>query len=231
MLAAVPWMCGSMPVAAQSLDGAWRSEGYGLYFDVSGSTLNAYELTAVSCLPSFTAERTSGSATSDTTFRVVGQAGTYTLRADRSPDRRFMHRNGAASDIVIRRLGAAPSQCARPIANTPQNNFDVVVRTWAEQYGFFDLRKADWRAITARYRPKVSDRCAHQQWWVGRVGTGHRIAADGVPLYRVREASTLGSGESPAVDGAVAERGAALVPSILPRTRHRADRDPQRQCR
>jgi hypothetical protein len=69
-----------------------------------------------------------------------------------------VHRNGAASDIVIHRIGSAPSQCASAIADTPLNNFDVFARTWAEHYGFFDLRKADWRAITARYRAHVTDR-------------------------------------------------------------------------
>jgi hypothetical protein len=158
-IATILFTAASAPLAGQSLDGAWRSEGYGLYFDVSGSTLKAFELTAVSCLPSFTAERSSAAAAAgEITFKVVGQAATYIFRSGGSSDRRLVHRNGAASDIVIRRIASAPAQCARPIADTPLNNFDVFAHTWAEQYGFFDLRKADWRAITARYKSRVSDR-------------------------------------------------------------------------
>ena len=48
-------LIGAASTSAQTLDGGWSSEGYGLYFDVSGPTLKAYEVTAISCLPSFTA--------------------------------------------------------------------------------------------------------------------------------------------------------------------------------
>ena len=150
-------------MAGQSLDGAWRSEGYGLHFDVSGTTLKAYELTAISCRPSFTAERESAAAAGEMTFKVVGQPATYILRPGGSADRWLVHRNGAASDMVIRRVRAAPALCAQPIADTPPNNFDVFTRTWAEQYGFFDVRKADWRGITARARARVADRIAPQE--------------------------------------------------------------------
>lgn len=158
VLAAIVCTAGPAPLAAQALDGGWRSDGYGLYFEVSGSTLKAYELTAVSCLPSFTAERTNDGGAGAIVFKVVDQPATYAVRAAGSPDRRLVHRNGAASDIVIRRVPAAPPQCARPIADTPLNSFDVFARTWAEQYGFFDLKHADWRAITAAARARVSDR-------------------------------------------------------------------------
>jgi hypothetical protein len=148
---------GSTPAADQALDGLWRSEGYGLYFDVSGTSLKAYEVTAISCLPSFTATRASDTAAADIVFKVVDRPTTYVLRSGGSPNRRRIHMNGAASDIVIHRIGAAPEPCARPIANTPLTNFDVFARTWGEQYGFFDLKHADWNAITARSRSRVSD--------------------------------------------------------------------------
>jgi hypothetical protein len=117
--------------------------------------MKAYELTAISCLTSFTAERTREDA-GGITFKAVNESATFIVRSRGSADRRLVHRNGAASDIVIRRLGAPPPQCAAPPADTPLNNFDVFARTWAEQYGFFDLRKANWRAITARYRTRAS---------------------------------------------------------------------------
>jgi peptidase S41-like protein len=157
-VATMLWTAASISMAGQSLDGAWRSEGYGLYFDVSGSTLKAYELTAVSCLPSFTAERTSDSPAGHVTFTVVERPARYIFRSGGSSNRQLVHMNGAASDMVVRRLDSAPALCARPIADTPLTNFDVFARTWAEQYGFFELKKADWQAITARQRLRVSDR-------------------------------------------------------------------------
>jgi len=149
---------GSAPIADQALDGAWQSVGYGLYFDVSGSTLKAYELTSISCLPSFTAERASdATAGEDVRFKVVDRPTTFIFRSGDASNRR-LHMNGAASDIVVRRIAAPPAACGRPIADTPVSNFDVFARTWAEQYGFFAVRKADWHAITARHRSRVSDR-------------------------------------------------------------------------
>jgi C-terminal processing protease CtpA/Prc len=47
--------------------------------------------------------------------------------------------------------------CAAPTANTPLTTFDVFAQTWAEQYGFFDLKHADWRATTSRQRQRVTD--------------------------------------------------------------------------
>src|SRR6185369_6038611 len=50
-----------------------------------------------------------------------------------------------------------PPSCDAAAANTPQSNFDVFARTWAEQYGFFDIKHADWNAVVAANRTKVSD--------------------------------------------------------------------------
>lgn len=153
---------GPAPLAAQSLDGHWRTEGHGLHFEVTGSTLKAYELTATSCLPSFTAERVHNATGQDVAFKVVDSPATYIFRSGVS-GRGLVHRNGSASDMVVHRLGAPPAQCNEPIPDTPLTNFDVFARTWAEQYGFFDLKNADWKAITARNRPRVSDRTTPQE--------------------------------------------------------------------
>ena len=148
---------------SQSLDGNWMSEGYGLYLSVSGPTLKAYEVTAISCLSSFTAQRSSDAVNGDTAFTVVDRPTTFLFRNGVSSDRRRLHMNGAASDIVVRRVRSAPETCGKPVADTPLTNFDVFARTWAEQYGFFDIRKADWKAITDRNRPRVSDSTTPQE--------------------------------------------------------------------
>ena len=149
---------GALAVEAQPLDGSWSSEGYGLYFDVSGRTLKAFEVTAISCLPSFTAQRSAAENSADVVFNVVGRPTTYVFRSGGSPDRRLLHMNGAASDIVIRRRRGAPAACSTPTPDTAMANFDVFARTWAEQYGFFDVKKADWPAVVAAHRPAVTDR-------------------------------------------------------------------------
>jgi len=147
-----PWL------RAQSLEGSWSSEGYGLYFDISGDTLKAFEVTAISCLPSFTAHRSTTGTNGDVVFKVVDRPTNFILRSGKDRDRRLLHQNGAASDIVIRRQRGAPAACSTPPPDTPLTNFDVFTRTWAEQYGFFDIRKVDWPAVVAERRPNITDK-------------------------------------------------------------------------
>ena len=154
---------GAASVSAQSLDGSWTSEGYGLYFDVSGPTIKAFEVTAVSCLPAFTAQRAGNDPDGGVLYKVVDQPTTWILRHGGSTDRRLLHQNGSASDVVIQRRNAAPGVCAKPTPDTPVSNFDVFARTWAEQYGFFDIKKADWPAIVAKQRPRVSEGTTPQE--------------------------------------------------------------------
>jgi len=156
-------LAGAPSVLAQSFDGRWTSEGYGLYFDVSGSTLKAFEVTAISCLPAFTAERASDASNGDVMFKVVDRPTTLIVRAGGTADRRLLHQNGAASDMVVRRRSAAPEVCAKPAADTPMTNFDVFARTWAEQYGFFDIKKADWPAIVSKSRSRVTEGTTPQE--------------------------------------------------------------------
>ena len=155
-------LIGAASVSAQSLDGSWTSEGYGLYFDVSGPTIKAFEVTAVSCLPAFTAQR-AGDDPGGVLYKVVDQSTTWILRSGGAADRRVLHQNGAASDVVIRRRSTAPEVCAKPTPDTPASNFEVFARTWAEQYGFFDIKKADWPAIVAKQRPRVTEGTTPQE--------------------------------------------------------------------
>src|SRR5581483_3808105 len=41
----------------RSLDGVWRSEGYGLVFEVQGTRLKSFEVTATTCMPGDAAQR------------------------------------------------------------------------------------------------------------------------------------------------------------------------------
>src|SRR5262245_15626814 len=69
-----------------SLDGSWSSEGYGLYFDVSGPTLKAFEVTAISCLPSFSAQRSAVESNGDVAFKVVDRPAIFMFRSGADPD-------------------------------------------------------------------------------------------------------------------------------------------------
>ncbi|MFL5616381.1 MAG: S41 family peptidase [Gemmatimonadaceae bacterium] len=136
--------------------GLWTSEGYGLFFDTNADTLRAYEVTSISCIPSFTAAAVPAPTGAVAAYRFTTAPVTVLLLRDQSPNGLRFHINGAASDVILRRA-ARPSACERPTPNTPVSNFDVFATTWAEQYGFFDIKHADWASIVAGNRPNVSD--------------------------------------------------------------------------
>ena len=67
----------------QSLEGNWESEGYGYYFSIVGSKLEAYEVTAISCIFGFSGIRQTESAADDSeTFKVVEEPDTFAIRTD-----------------------------------------------------------------------------------------------------------------------------------------------------
>jgi hypothetical protein len=145
----------SPPSGSQNLDGFWRSEGYGYVFEIQGNTMQAFEVTAATCVPGFSAKR-------DPT-RVAGREATfvddddvYFVRTGGTADHRRLHNDGAASDIRIRRLAHKPAVCDPPTRNTPIDNFEVFARTWAENYISFDLKHADWGKVVAENRAKVT---------------------------------------------------------------------------
>lgn len=145
--------------AAHAQTGIWTSEGYGYVFEIARDTLRAFEVTSISCIPSFTAVVAPGvsQAGGVQAFRFTGAPVTVLLLPNGSADSYRFHLNGAASDIVLRRMTTRPAVCDRPAPNTPTSNFDVFARTWAEQYGFFDLKHTDWAAVVRANRAKVTE--------------------------------------------------------------------------
>lgn len=141
-----------------SLDGVWRSRGYGLVFVIKGPEMRAFEVTATTCLPGFTAQRSATAAPDrEATFETKdGEA--FFLRAGGDRDHKLLHSEGSASDMRIDRLPELPAVCQHPTPNTPPDVFEVFARTWAEHYISFDLKKADWDKIVAANRPKITPR-------------------------------------------------------------------------
>ncbi len=139
-------------LAAQ--EGSWRSEGYGYYLEFRNDSLLFHEVTAVSCIPTSRARKVDAPAGAQAAYRLVDAPLTF-LILPTDGGRLRLHMNGAASDVIIRR-GQRPALCDRPTPDTPPANFDVFATTWAEQYGFFDLKGADWKAIVAANRPRIT---------------------------------------------------------------------------
>lgn len=156
----VPIAClvAAAPLSAQSLDGVWKTQGYGFVFQVKDGALTAWEVTSTTCLPSF-------EATQDTSAAIPGREATFGtkdgdvffVRAGGSADHRRLHGDGAASDMLIDRIDRVPARCSPPTADTPSNNYEVFTRTWAEHYILFDDKHVDWDALVAENRKRISD--------------------------------------------------------------------------
>jgi len=152
--APVAVVCAQTP----SVEGVWLSQGYGCVFEISGLTLKAFEVTATSCVPGFTAERdTTAVPGREATFKTA-DGDVWFIRGGGASDHKRLHHDGSASDVRIDRLPRLPEVCDHPTENTLADNFEVFSRTWAEHYISFDLRKTDWGDIVRANRPKITAR-------------------------------------------------------------------------
>ncbi len=151
---------------AQSLDGVWRSQGYGYVFEIQGQALKAFELTTTTCVPGFIARReTANTADREASFRTR-DGKVFFIRAGGPSDHKLLHIDGSASDIRIDRLSRMPAVCDQPTPNTPLDNFEVFTRTWAEHYISFDIKHTNWNEIVATNRPKVTSKTTPAQLFV-----------------------------------------------------------------
>ena len=156
---------GSKPAAAPTaagLAGVWKSDGYGFVLVATADSLRAYEVTATTCVPSFTAVRRAETpAGAEATYEA--DDGVLAVIAGPDSTQKHLKSDGAASYMVIRRLPAEPEVCSRPTPNTPAGNFEVFATTWAEHYILFDQKGADWPAVVAAARAKVTPATTPEQ--------------------------------------------------------------------
>ena len=143
------------PVQSPSMDGVWRSQGYGNVFEIHGPALNAFEVTNTTCV--------AGESAAVDTTPVPGRIATFKtrgsekfVRAGGGADHKLLHSEGSASDERIDRIPRLPAVCDHPTENTAAGNFEVFAQTWAEHYISFDLKKTDWAKVVEANRSKVT---------------------------------------------------------------------------
>jgi hypothetical protein len=145
----------ALPLQAQSVDGVWRSRGYGDVFEIHGPTVKTYQVTSTTCVPGFTGQRDPASVPGrDATF-THGEGEVFFIRSGGKRDHKLLHNEGSASDIRLDRLPRLPVVCDHPTPNTPAGNFEVFTRTWAENYILFDQKKLDWAEVVRANQSKV----------------------------------------------------------------------------
>jgi len=139
---------------AASANSLWLSDGYGLLLEISDHGLQAYELTSISCIATWRAERNPNSSSG----REIVFTGDDVFRLSEGPsaDVKRLHLDGTAADILLHQTSKRPETCSHAPENSPQQNYAVFWQTFAEHYAFFDLRHIDWQSVDTQYRPHVT---------------------------------------------------------------------------
>ncbi|MBV8513666.1 MAG: S41 family peptidase [Acidobacteria bacterium] len=205
-------------VHEQSLDGVWRSEGYGMLFDIHGTTLKSFEVTTTTCVPGDAAQREdTGIDGREATFKTTDED-LFFIRSGGTADHRLLHNVSSVSDVRIDRIAKLPATCEHPTPNTPQGNFEVFTRTWAENYILFDQQKADWDATVAANRPKITGKTTPTELYdvlAGMIEPFHNLHTyiDAPDLKR--EFHTYRPGTDRVVKGDRHEFRTKIMPSLL----------------
>lgn len=143
------------PLQAQSVDGIWRSRGYGDIFEIHGPTVKTYQVTLTTCVPGFTAQRDPAAVAGREATFIHDRNEVFFIRSGGKKDHTLLHNEGSASDVRLDRLPRLPDACDHPTPNTPDGNFEVFTRTWAENYILFDQKRVDWAEVVRINQSKV----------------------------------------------------------------------------
>ncbi|MGW1883770.1 S41 family peptidase [Streptomyces sp. NPDC001970] len=151
----------------RSVEGVWRTDGYGTVLEIDDDLLRTYQTTAVGCLPGETARRSGSDARSASASASASASGaasgsgaawvSYTTEYGTVLTVRpgTMRVTGSVGDRRLHRLPALPAECTRPAPSNPVAVFDTFWQTFEENYPFFAAKGIDWHAVRDRYRPRI----------------------------------------------------------------------------
>jgi hypothetical protein len=143
------------------LEGLWKTDGYGFVIEIKADHFQFYEITAVSCLPSLsgTVKLVDEGSGDENLLEALIQLGDFEMTIQvftgATTDEKRFHFEGAASDIVARRISEFPASCEALPPNTPDVNFDIFWQTYLEHYPFFAIKGVDWEAVRREFRPQI----------------------------------------------------------------------------
>jgi len=144
-----------VPLQAQSVDGVWRSQGYGDVYEIHGPTVKTYQVTSTTCVPGFTGQRDPATIAGREATFTHDRSEVFFIRSGGKSDHKLLHNEGSASDVRLDRVPRLPAVCDHPTPNTPGGNFEVFTRTWGENYILFDQKKVDWAEVVRANQSKV----------------------------------------------------------------------------
>ncbi|MEW2300701.1 S41 family peptidase [Streptomyces sp. NPDC006655] len=139
------------PGTGTSLDGVWRTDGYGTLLTVGARGMQEYQTTAVSCLKGDFSKARAKQGTYDSDGDVL------TLRLTSDPGRALLGDDSTVGHRRLTRISALPAACTRPPSTDPRASFDVFWQSFEENYPFFAAKGIDWHAVRDHYRPLVHE--------------------------------------------------------------------------
>ncbi|MFM1816250.1 MAG: hypothetical protein RLZ98_2945 [Pseudomonadota bacterium] len=133
-----------------SRDGIWRSRGYGWIWEVKRGRVQAYDVTANTCVRNGSPDDLPG----DLMERIQIDNGRNVVRLS-IDDPNYLY--------TFDRVDRLPEACRQPTAKGPRDVFQSAVETLSAHYAFFDVRGVDWVRHVRSVRPKVHDAMTNRQ--------------------------------------------------------------------
>lgn len=135
------YTCSQPDAQPKTLEGAWKSIGYGYIINFTADSFQLYDITKISCLP---IKEGSTSAYQDH----------YSLAGD------TLNLKAGYSKYQYTRIDQLPELCQQPLSESkredPVFNFEVLAATINEHYAYFELNGLDWDVVYAKARSKIS---------------------------------------------------------------------------
>ncbi|WP_298508492.1 S41 family peptidase [uncultured Kordia sp.] len=132
-------------IETASINGHWKSIGYGRIINITDEIVALYDVNSISCLPSEEFPR-----------EAAEQMLSITLKEENK-----LQVTMGINTYNFNRLEKMPEYCA-PLSEAKQNdpvyNFESLCQTFTEQYGYFKERNVDWNALKMKYKSKVSSK-------------------------------------------------------------------------
>jgi carboxyl-terminal processing protease len=133
--------CGIEDKKNNSIEGIWKSIGYGKILKIDSTTYKYFDITNISCLPSKQGDisevKNSIALKNDTLAVKRGYSSYYYTRTNEFPD--LCQKN--TNDI-----------------NDPLYNFEVFADTYKEHFAFFELNKINWDNLYKTAKEKINSK-------------------------------------------------------------------------
>jgi carboxyl-terminal processing protease len=133
--------CTSNDQRTNSLEGIWKSVGYGKILKINSTTYEFFDITSISCLPSKKGDiseiKNSMELTNDTLFIKSGFSVYYYTRINEFPNL-YQQSQSKANDISY--------------------NFEVFAETYKNHYAYFELNKLNWDSLYKNSKEKITSK-------------------------------------------------------------------------